>query len=291
MDHHANFLPWQALALRTGAHFRIVPVTEDGSLDENAFASIIDHRTKIFAFPHISNVLATVNDAPSLTQKVRALAPHALIILDAAQSAPNRTLDVTQLGVDFVAFSAHKCFGPTGVGILWGKYDLLDTLPPFLFGGDMVERAGEHESLFKHPPYRFEAGTSNISGIIAFRSAIDYIKDLGMDEIQAHEQRLSTYAIEKLRAHFPDIHILGSDDTQHRGGIISFILPGIHPHDLAEFLGSKDMCIRAGLHCAHPLHTSLQLSASARMSFSIYTSTQDIDRTIEAMHEAHKRYV
>lgn len=285
-DHHSNFLPWQALAERTGAEFRVVPISETGEIDTESLASLVTTRAKIFAFPYISNVLGTIVPVQEIAKKVRALAPNVTIILDAAQAAPHMPLDVTTLGVDFVAFSAHKCFGPTGVGVLWGKYELLDALPPFQYGGDMVESAHIENSVFKKSPHRFEAGTPNISGVIAFRAAIEYMQTLGIENIRAHEASLTRYALAKLQERFPDIHILGSEEKEKRANLISFTLPGIHPHDLAESLAAENICLRAGAHCAHPLHAALSIPATTRMSFSIYNSRDDIDRAIEGIMKA-----
>lgn len=286
MDHHANFLPWQALAERSGATFRVIPVSESGEFDMSALESFIDEYTKIFAFPYISNVVGAITPVRDIVEKVRALAPHAIIILDAAQAAPHLPIDVATLGVDFLAFSAHKCLGPTGVGILWGKRDILETLPPFQYGGEMVESAKIENSTFKKPPHRFEAGTPNISGVIALRAAIEYLQAIGMEAIRAHETSLVEYAIQKLRESFPDIRILGPSDQEKRGNLLSFTLPGIHPHDLAESLGAENICLRAGTHCAHPLHSSLGIPATARMSFSVYNTEADIDRAIEEIRKA-----
>lgn len=283
MDHHANFLPWQALALRTGAQFRVMPVSESGDISKETLESFIDKDTKIFAFPFISNVLGSITPVRAIVNTVRALAPEACIVLDAAQAASHMSLDVEMLGVDFLAFSAHKCFGPTGVGILWGKYELLDSLPPFQYGGNMVENANIKSSIFKKPPYRFEAGTPNISGVIAFRAAIEYMQSLSMESIQTHEQSLTQYAVETIQEHFPNIRILGPYNQETRSSLISFSLPDIHPHDLAEALARENICIRAGAHCAHPIHRALNIPASARMSFSIYNSKEDIDRAVECM--------
>jgi len=290
MDHHANFLPWQALAKRARAEFRVVPISERGEIDTNALASLIDEHTKIFAFPYISNVLGTIVPVQIIAKKVRELAPQAKIILDAAQAAPHMPLDVIALGVDFLAFSAHKCFGPTGVGVLWGKYEFLEALPPFQYGGDMVESAKMEGSTFKNPPHRFEAGTPNISGVIAFRAAIEYMRSLGMENIQKYETSLTQYAAQKLRENFPDIRILGSEEKEKRGSLVSFTLPGIHSHDLAESLARENICLRAGTHCAHPLHSALDIPATARMSFSVYNSEEDINRAIEVIKKARQLY-
>lgn len=290
MDHHANFLPWQALAQRTGASFRVVPVSQLGEIDMATLSSYIDTATKIFAFPHISNVLGSISPVKELADAVHALAPEAKIVLDAAQAAPHMALDARTLGVDFLAFSAHKCFGPTGVGILWGKYSLLNALPPFQYGGDMVENARIESSTFKEAPHRFEAGTPNISGVIAFRAAIEYMQSLDREEVRKHEHVLTEYALHTLRSTFPDIRILGPDENMERGSLISFSLPDIHPHDLAESLATENICIRAGAHCAHPIHSMLGIPATARMSFSIYNSKEDIDRAIVGIEKAQHFY-
>lgn len=290
MDHHANFLPWQALAKRTGATFRVLPLLESGNIDLDVLASSLEVNTKIFAFPYISNVLGSITPVRAIADIVRTRAPQARIILDAAQAAPHMPINVQALGVDFLAFSAHKCFGPTGVGVLWGKYSLLESLPPFQYGGDMVESARAESSLFKKPPHRFEAGTPNISGVIAFRATIEYMQTLGMENIRAHESSLAQYALTKLRSSFPDICILGPSENEKRGSLVSFTLPGIHPHDLAASLAKGNICIRAGSHCAHPLHHALNIPATARMSFSIYNSEKDVDCAIEEIEKARKIY-
>ena len=290
MDHHANFLPWQALAKRTGATFRTLPLLESGAVDLDVLSSSLDTKTTIFAFPYISNVLGSIMPVRTIADIVRTRAPQARIVLDAAQAAPHMPIDVQALGVDLLAFSAHKCFGPTGVGVLWGKYSLLESLSPFQYGGDMVESARDEGSLFKKPPHRFEAGTPNISGVIAFRAAIEYMQTLGMENILAHESSLAQYALTKLRSSFPDIRIFGPNKNEKRGSLISFILPGIHPHDLAASLAEENICIRAGSHCAHPLHHALDIPATARMSFSIYNSEKDVDCAIEGVEKARKIY-
>ncbi len=288
MDHHANFLPWQALARRTDATFRVLPVPESGDIDLETLKSSLNTNTKAFAFPYVSNVLGSVSPVRTIVDIVRTRAPQAQIVLDAAQAAPHTPLDVQVLGVDFLAFSAHKCFGPTGVGVLWGKRSLLESLAPFQYGGDMVESARIENSLFKKPPHRFEAGTPNISGVIAFRAAIEYMQSLDMNHVREYEASLAEYALQQLRLNFSDIRILGPSENKNRGSLISFTLPGIHPHDLAASLAEENICIRAGSHCAHPLHHALNISATARMSFSIYNSKEDVMHTIKSMKKAMK---
>lgn len=288
MDHHANFLPWQALAKRIGAEFRVIPISENGKIDMHTLDSFIDKKTKVFAFPYISNVLGSIAPVQNIAEKVRLLSPNANIILDATQAAPHMTIDKKILGVDFLTFSAHKCFGPTGVGVLWGKYEILETLPPFQYGGEMVESARIENSVFKKPPHRFEAGTPNISGVIAFRSAIEYIQSMGMENIRSHEELLIDYTLTQLQEKFHDIRIFGSKEKH--GSIISFVFPDIHPHDLAETLAQENICVRAGTHCAHPIHATLGINATARISFSIYNSKEDIDHAIESIKKARKLY-
>ena len=287
-DHHANFLPWQATAFRSGAQFRAMPVSETGVIDPEALPSFVDETTKIFAFPFASNVLGSIAPVHLIADRVRKLAPKAIIVLDAAQAAPHTDIDVSSLGVDFLAFSTHKCFGPTGVGVLWGKRNILDSLPPFQYGGDMVESVGIESSTFKQPPYRFEAGTPNISGVIAFRAAIEYMRAFGMESIRAHEWKVTKYAMDELKKAFPDVRILGSEDARQRVGIISFVVPGIHPHDIAESLARENICVRAGAHCAHPLHASIGIPASTRISLSIYNTESDIDRAVQAIAKTRR---
>ena len=290
MDHHANFLPWQALAERAGATFRALPVSRSGEIDLETLETSVSARTKIFAFPWISNVSGTISPVQDIVSVVRKRSPEVIIILDAAQAAAHLPIDVSTLGVDFLAFSAHKCFGPTGVGVLWGRFALLEALPPFLYGGDMVESASVEKSFFKRPPQLFEAGTPNISGVIAFRAAIEYIEHLGKESIRAHESHLVEVAREKLRTEIEGVELLGSSHPTKHSNLVSFTIPGLHAHDAAEWLANKNICVRAGAHCAHPFHTSLGIPATIRFSFSIYNDESDINRTLVSLKEAIEYY-
>ena len=293
-EHHSNFLPWQALARRTGATFKTLPLTAEGQIDIETLDQYVNARTKIFAFAYVSNVLGNINPVREIIAKVKAINPETLVLVDAAQAAAHLPINVQALGCDFLAFSPHKMFGPTGVGVLWGKYDLLDRMPPYQYGGEMVLDAGAEHSTFKLPPHKFEAGTPNIAGVIAFQEAIAFVWSLSWDNIRAHEVEVLGYALEQLTTTFgDDIHLLGSRNAQQRSGVIAFTLKGIHPHDIAQLLGERNICIRAGQHCAHPLHTSLatqdpkirQLAnsgqATARLSLSVYSTKEDIDILVE----------
>lgn len=286
LEHHANFLPWQALAEKRGARFLVAPVTQEGELDRDAFETLLSPTTRIVALPFVSNVVGTILPIANLSATIRARAPRTTIVIDATQAAPHLPIDMRRLDADFLAISAHKCFGPTGVGILWGKRALLEALPPYEYGGSMVESATAEHSVFKSSPARFEAGTPNIAGVIAFGAAVEYMERLSMDRIREHEQMLACHAMEKLRAKFPDARVLGSTDPARRAGVVSFALPDIHSHDIAETFAKNNICIRAGQHCAHPLHRALDIPGTARMSFSVYNHEDDIDRALEALEKA-----
>ncbi len=290
LDHHSNFLPWLMLARRSNASFRTLPISEDGEMQVESLQKTIDRSTKIVAFPHVSNVTGAIAPVAEIAKEIRRLSPSAIIVLDAAQSAAHFALDVRELGVDFIAFSGHKCFGPKGIGILWGRENLLDTLPAWKTGGGMVEFASENLATFRKSPARFEAGTPNIGGAIALGTAVEYIQSIGMKNIRQHEEKLTQYAENALLENFRDIDIFGPKPGRDRGPLISFSLPNIHPHDIASFLGTNNICVRAGSHCAQPLHASIKKNASVRMSFSIYNLESDIDRTVSAIAEAREKF-
>lgn len=289
MEHHSNYLPWERLARERGAEFRIVPFTTDGTIDTDSLEKYIDKETKIFASVAISNVFGTINPIREFVRKARAINPNILTVIDAAQAAGHRNLDVRAIDCDFLAFSGHKCFGPTGIGVLYGKKSLLEPLPPYQVGGGMVLDACARIPEFRPIPHRFEAGTPDIASIVGFGAALDFINGIGIETIRNHEIKLVTYAVKKLLETFgSDITILGPKDPAARGGLISFTVNGIHPHDLAQMLGESDICVRAGEHCAAPLHHALDLPATTRASFSIYNDTNDIDRLVAAMKEARE---
>lgn len=301
LEHHSNFLPWGELAKRTGAAFRIAQIADDGTIDTQSLLDLVDEHTALVAFSAVSNVTGAISDVAHIIRTLRAKHPETIVLVDAAQAIAHMPIDVSSWDADFVAFSAHKAFGPTGVGILYGKASLLEQLAPASFGGGMVldvypTNSGRvyppsHDgracdSIYKNIPYRFEAGTPNIGGVIAWGAAIDYIESVGLEVIRNHEVSLAKYAMEKLRVTFGDaICIIGPENSGQRSGIISFSLENIHPHDIAHLLGEAGICVRAGEHCAAPLHRALGLTATTRLSLSIYNSEGDIDKLIKRLKE------
>ncbi len=284
MEHHSNYLPWRELARRHHAELRIIPVTDEGTLDLDALKHSIDKHTQIVAFSAVSNVLGTVNPVVGIVQTVKNISPDTIVLVDAAQAVGHMALDVTKWDADLVAFSAHKMFGPTGVGVLYGKEKLLETLSPVDFGGGMVLDANATHPIYKDVPHRFESGTPNIGGVIALGAALDFIESISIENIRAHEIALTDYALKELQATFgSDIRIVGPTDPTKRSGIIAFAMKDIHPHDIAHLLGESGICVRAGEHCASPLHRALHLEATTRISLSIYNDTSDIDTFIETL--------
>lgn len=298
MEHHSNFLPWQELVREKNAELRVINITKEGELDMQMLKNSIDARTKIVTFTAVSNVLGTINPVKEIIAAIKNTNSQALILVDAAQAVGSLDVDVAKWNADFVAFSAHKMFGPTGVGILYGKYNILEKLNPVTFGGGMVLeiypteqiKANANKIIYKEIPYRFEAGTPNIGGAIAFAFALDYIENIGLKNIRAHEKNLTRYAMERLKKTFGDtINIIGTTDMEKRAGIISFSFANLHPHDIAHLLGEENICVRAGHHCAIPLHQSLGIDATTRVSFSIYNSKKDIDKFIETLQQIQQR--
>ena len=283
MEHHSNLVPWQLLAQRSGARLEFVPVTDDGLLRLDVYEQLLQQQPKLVAFAHMSNVLGTINPAREMIAQAHAVG--ALVLLDAAQSVPHMPVDVQALDVDFLCFSAHKMLGPTGIGVLYGKRDLLEAMPPFMGGGDMIRTVGLRESTWNDLPWKFEAGTPAIAEAIGLGAAVDYLNALGMENVLRHEQRITAYAMEQLQK-VPGLTIYGPDATQ-RGGVISFTLGDIHPHDLASILDQEvGVAIRAGHHCAQPLMERFGLSATARASFYVYTIESDVDTLVQGLHKA-----
>jgi cysteine desulfurase / selenocysteine lyase len=283
MEHHSNLVPWQLLAQRAGARLEFVPVTADGLLRLDVYEQLLQQQPKLVAFAHMSNVLGTVNPAREMI--AQAHAAGALVLLDAAQSVPHMPVDVQALDVDFLCFSGHKLPGPTGIGVLYGKRDLLEAMPPFMGGGDMIRTVGLRESTWNDLPWKFEAGTPAIAEAIGLGAAVDYLNAIGMENVHQHEQAITAYAMEQLQ-HVPGLTIYGPGPAQ-RGGVISFTLADIHPHDLASILDQEvGVAIRAGHHCAQPLMERFGLSATARASFYVYTTTDDVDTLVKGLHKA-----
>jgi cysteine desulfurase/selenocysteine lyase len=287
MEHHSNIVPWQQLAQRTGATFRWIPLTDDGRLVEDAIDEVINERTKVVSFVYQSNALGTINPVKRIVARAKAVG--AISIVDAAQAAPHLPLDVQDLGADFVAFTGHKLYGPSGVGVLWGRYDLLAALPPFLGGGEMIETVEMTGSTFAAPPHRFEAGTPMIAQAVALGTAVDYVTNLGITEIAAHEHAITGYALDALQA-VPDLRIIGPTTNVDRGATIAFALQGVHPHDVAQLLDEDGIAVRAGHHCARPVCVRYGIPATTRASFGVYTTTDEIDALVRGVLRVQKMF-
>jgi len=283
MEHHSNLVPWQLLAQRTGARLEFVPVTDDGLLRFDIYEELLRQQPKLVAFTHMSNVLGTINPAQDMIAQAHAVG--ATVLLDAAQSVPHLPVDVQALDIDFLCFSSHKMLGPTGIGVLYGKRDLLEAMPPLMGGGDMIRTVGLRQSTWNDLPWKFEAGTPAIAEAIGLGAAVDYLKALGMENVLQHEQELTHYAMEQLQA-VPGLTIYGPE-ARRRGGVISFTLGDIHPHDLASILDQQvGVAVRAGHHCAQPLMERFGLSATARASFYVYTIKEEIDILVQGLQQA-----
>ena len=284
MEHHANLIPWQQVAKYKKCILHFLPFNaENGELEWNAktFVSFLKERKiKIVSLAHISNVLGTINPIQEIAALVHEAGAY--IIVDAAQSVPHMPVDVKELGADFLVFSGHKMLGPTGVGVLWGRYESLDRMHPYQTGGEMIQDVGLKTSTFKNPPHRFEAGTPHIAGAIGLAEAIRYAREIGMDKVREHEKLLLAYAQEKL-SQIVGIHLLGPMGSEKRSGVISFIFDSIHPHDVGSFLAEDGIMIRVGDHCAKPLHKKLNITASSRISVGIYNDLDDIDAAVESL--------
>ena len=287
MEHHSNIVPWQQLAARKHAELRYLAVGEDGLLNVANIESVIDSRTKIVSVTHMSNVLGTVNPVAELANRAHEVG--AVILIDAAQSVPHMPVDVQAIDADFLCFSAHKMLGPTGIGVLYGKYDLLDEMPPYMFGGDMILEVTYEDAKWNDLPYKFEAGTPNIADAIATGAAVDYLTELGMANVWEHEQQLTAYGLERISS-LDHITIFGPTDPELRGGVISFVHDSIHPHDLGTALDQQGIAIRTGHHCAMPLVRSYGVVAAARASFYIYNTKSEIDALVDGIQEAERYF-
>ncbi|MDA2921989.1 SufS family cysteine desulfurase [Patescibacteria group bacterium AH-259-L07] len=289
MEHHSNFVPWQQLAKQKKAQLNIIDIDDEGRLDLSNLQKLITQKTKIVTLTYVSNVLGTINPIASIIKKIKQINPKTTIIIDAAQAVSHIPINVKRLGADFIAFSAHKMFGPTGVGILWGKKEKLINLPPYLFGGEMIEEVNIKNTTFKDPPYKFEAGTPSITEIIVFKQALSYIQKIGFENIQKHEQQVIEYALHTLQKEFKNnIKILGTKNIKQRIGVLTFSFAHYHPHDISQILDEDHICVRSGHHCAMPLHTRLKLPASTRASFHIYNSYEDVDKLVAGLKKVEK---
>ncbi|MEV4312350.1 cysteine desulfurase [Actinocrispum sp. NPDC049592] len=285
MEHHANLVPWQQLALRTGATLRWFGVTDEGRLDLSDIDELVNERTKIVAFTHQSNVVGTVNPVPVLAEKAQSVG--ALTVLDACQSVPHSRVDFQRLGVDFAVFSGHKMLGPSGIGVLYGRRSLLEAMPPFLTGGSMIEMVHMARSTFAPPPARFEAGVPMTSQAVGLGAAVDYLSAIGMDKIAAHEHKLTAAALTGLQE-IPGVRIVGPVSTESRGSAVSFVIDGVHPHDAGQVLDSHGVEVRVGHHCAWPLHRRLGIPASIRASFYLYNDLDDVAALLDGVRETKR---
>jgi cysteine desulfurase / selenocysteine lyase len=287
MEHHANLVPWQILAQEKDADLEFIPITDDGILRQDVFDVLLNLRPKLVAFTHVSNTLGTINPVAEMTAKAKAAG--AVVLIDGAQAVPHLPVNVAEIGCDFYAFSGHKALAPTGSGVLWGRRELLEAMPPFMGGGDMIREVHLRRSEWNELPWKFEAGTPDISAQIGLGAAADYLMGIGMENVREHERELTAYALEVLPREVPGIELYGPG-AELRGGVVAFNIPGVHPHDVAQVLDRFGVAIRAGHHCTMPLHERLNLAASARASFQVYTSTADIDALASGLKEVQRLF-
>jgi cysteine desulfurase / selenocysteine lyase len=287
LEHHSNLVPWQRVVHETGARIRLVPLRRDGTLDLEAFERLLTPRTRVVAVTHASNVLGTITPLAAIAERAHAVG--ALVVADGAQSAPHLPVDVRGLGVDFFAFSGHKMLGPTGIGVLWGRRGLLETMPPFLGGGGMIREVYEDRSTWAPLPEKFDAGTPNVADATALAAAMDYLAALGMDRVRAHELEMTGYALERLCA-LPDVAVYGPLQPEQRTGLVAFNLDGVHPHDVGTVLDEAGVAVRAGHHCCQPLHRALNVAATLRASFYIYNTVDEVDALVDALGTARRLY-
>ncbi|BFL74508.1 cysteine desulfurase [Corynebacterium pseudogenitalium] len=283
LEHHANLVPWQELCARTGATLKWYSMTEDGRIDLDSLE--LDDSVKVVAFTHQSNVTGAVADVDELVRRARAV--DAMVVLDACQSVPHMAVDFHALDVDFAAFSGHKMCGPSGVGVLYGKDELLNKLPPFLTGGSMIEIVKMEETTFAEPPTRFEAGTQMTSQVVGLGAAVKFLEEVGMNNIHAHEKKLTERALRQLKE-ITGLRIIGPETTENRGGAISFTVEGVHPHDLGQVLDDHGVSIRVGHHCAWPLHRACGAQSTARASFYLYNTEEEVDKLVDAIKAARE---
>jgi cysteine desulfurase/selenocysteine lyase len=286
MEHHSNLVPWQLLCQEVGAHLRYLEIDGEGrisldQLDEH----LADGRVKLVTVAHVSNVLGTINPVEEIVARARAAG--AVSVLDGAQAVPQMPVDVGAIGADFYGWTGHKAYGPTGIGILHGRREVLEAMPPFLGGGDMISSVDFHESRFNELPWKFEAGTSPIAEAVGMGAAVDFLREVGMEQVRAHELDLVGYALTRL-GEIPGLTIYGPPEAEGRGALVSFAIDGVHPHDVAEIVARDGVCIRAGHHCAQPLMRKLGVGATSRASFAVHNTREDVDRLIESLANVRK---
>ncbi len=286
MEHHANLVPWYMLADEIGFSLDFVPVTDDGQLDQGAYQRLLEKQPKMVAFSQMSNVLGTINPVEEMTR--RAHDAGALVLVDAAQSVPHMPVDVVALDVDFLAFSGHKMCGPTGIGALYARRDLLESMPPYMGGGEMIKRVGLGTFVPNDVPHKFEAGTPAIAEAVALGEAVDFLSEIGLDRVFAHDQAMISYAMERLEE-VPGVRMLGPNPSQ-RGGVAAFTFDGLHPHDVAQILDGRGIAVRAGHHCAMPLHERYKIPATTRASFYLYSTPGEVDALIEGLYQVKETF-
>ncbi|GAB4453163.1 MAG: cysteine desulfurase [Anaerolineales bacterium] len=286
MEHHSNLVPWQMLQAERGIELDFIPVTEAGLLDLDAYQTLLARTPKLVAFTHMSNVLGTINPAAEIIRLAHAAG--AVTLVDAAQSVPHLKVDVQALDADFLAFSAHKMCGPTGIGALYGKADLLEAMPPFLGGGDMIKEVKLRSFRPNSLPHKFEAGTPAIADAVGFGAAVEYLSSIGMDAIAAHEHEITEYALERLEE-IPGVKLFGPD-AAHKGGVAAFTLDGVHPHDVAQILDKDGIAVRAGHHCAQPLHEKFGIPATSRASFYLYNTKEEVDLLVNGIYKVKEMF-
>lgn len=281
MEHHSNLVPWHILKTERGVRLEFIPVTADGLLDLDAYRALLDQGPKLVSFTHMSNVLGTINPAADIIRLAHE--SGAVTLVDGAQSVPHFAVDVQALDADFLAFSAHKMLGPTGIGVLYGKTKLLEEMPPFLGGGDMIKTVHLREFAPNSLPHKFEAGTPAIAEAVGFGAAVDYLTSIGMEAVAAHEHKITEYALERLEE-VPGLELFGPD-AQDKGGVAAFTFDGVHPHDVAQILDRDGIAVRAGHHCAQPLHEKFGISATSRASFYLYNTKEEVDKLVEGIYK------
>lgn len=286
MEHHSNLVPWQMLVAEKGIRLEFIPVTSEGLLDLEVYKKLLEQMPRLVSFTHMSNVLGTINPAKEVIQLAHQAG--AVTIVDGAQSVPHIPVDVQELNADFLAFSAHKMCGPTGLGVLYGKLDLLNDTPPFLGGGEMIKRVLLRSFIPNELPHKFEAGTPAIAEAIGLHAAMDYIESIGKEKIALHEQEIISYALARL-TEFPELHVFGPE-AKHKGGVASFVFDGVHPHDVAQVLDQSGIAVRAGHHCAMPLHEKYNIPATTRASFYLYNTKREVDLLIDGLYKVKKYF-
>ncbi len=287
MEHHANFVPWQQLVFENQAILKIIEIDQNGFLKKEALLASITKKTKMVALTHASNVLGVINPVKQLIQEIKRINPYCLVLIDGAQAVPHFSVDVQNLGCDFYCFSGHKMLGPTGIGVLWGKKELLEAMVPFNFGGEMIDEVTLQQTTFKPPPFRFEAGTPHIAGVIGLGAAIDFLNAIGFSQIRKHEEKITDYALNQL-GQLKNFTLYGPKSGQNRLGLLTFSIKGVHPHDVAQILNSENICIRSGHHCAMPLHGFLGVKATSRVSFYLYNTLEEVDKLIKGLRKIYQ---